>query len=118
MKLKESVDIDVLKMYGFQLVEHNRETGFKRYRKYYGILLATVCNKQMEKTMHLTLDAHPEDIIAGKHLISSVHQLNQDVASMTAKQLLELDEIPYTKAEINDWDAQIRANNPFRFLVE
>lgn len=124
MKLKESVDIDILKKYGFQLVEHNHETGFKRYHKHYGLLLATVCNNQMEKAIHLTLNANPDETVGGKRIVASIHQFNHDVCMLASMQLLELGEMSYANAistataEVNDWDAQIRANNPFRFMVD
>ena len=55
MKLKETVSMDVLKEFNFQMAENNSESGFQRYRKHYGVLLVTVCNCQLNKAIQITI---------------------------------------------------------------
>lgn len=117
MKLKETVSMDVLKEFNFQLVEHNNESGFQRYRKHYGILLVTVCNCQLNKAIQITLNANVQETLEGKRLVASIHQLNHDLCEMAERGYLDLSE-PSMKPQINDWDSQIKANNPFSFMIE
>lgn len=121
MKLKDNVQIDVLKTYGFQLVEHNPETGFKRYTKHYGSLLATVCNNRLEKRIHLTFQEHPNCSIEGKRIVASIHQFNKDMCILASKDMIEIGEeepIVTDGPQVNDWNAQMAQHNPFSFLME
>lgn len=120
MKLKESVDIDVLKTYGFQLVEHG-ESGFKRYTKHYGILLVTICNNRLEKAIHITLDANLDEPLRDHKLVASVHQMNKDICMMAQANLLQSEETNNSDEQVlqeNHWEQQMREHNPFNFMVD
>lgn len=123
MRLKETVDIDVLKKFGFQLVEQS-ETGFKRYNKHYGILLVTVCNNRLHKAIHITMQANPQEMLGNQRIVASIHQMNKDLCTMSEQNLLELqDEVITEASEVvsgiqeNDWESQIRSSNPFGFMM-
>lgn len=125
MKLKDTVDIDTVKKFGFHLVERNQETGFKRFVKQYGIFLVTICNKQFEKAIHITLNVNGKTKMENQRMIASIHQLNKDLCLMSERGMLELTkqeeglEGSVGKAlDTNDWDAQMKANNPFAFMID
>lgn len=124
MKLKETVDIDSVKKFGFHLVERNQETGFKRFVKHYGIFLVTICNNHFKKAIHLTLNVNGQRTMENQRMIASLHQLNRDLCLMSEQGMLELGEEESMNSSIenaldtNDWDAQMKANNPFAFMME
>ncbi len=117
MKLKETVSMDVLKEFNFQMAENNSESGFQRYRKHYGVLLVTGCNCQLNKAIKITLNANSNEAIGGKRLVASIHQLNHDLCEMAERGYLDMQEAS-VKPQINDWDSQIKANNPFSFMMD
>lgn len=125
MRFKEDVQIDVLKMFGFRMVEYNEQTGFKRYNKHYGSILVTVCNNRLEKRIHLTLLENGQEVFEGKRMIASIHQINKDLCQMASQGLLALEEVSSSNmedddgeriVEVNDWNAQIAFHNPFAFM--
>lgn len=117
MKLKETISMDVLKEFNFQLVEHNSQSGFQRYRKHYGVFSVTVCNRQLNKAIQITLNANGQEAIEGKRIVASIHQINHDLCEMAVRGYLDVQEAAM-KPQINDWDSQIKANNPFSFMME
>lgn len=117
MKLKETVSMDVLKEFNFQMVEHNYQSGFQRYCKHYGVLLVTVCNRQLNKAIQITMNANGNDAIQGKRLVASIHQLNHDLCEMAERGYLDIQPASI-KPQVNDWDSQIKANNPFSFMMD
>lgn len=92
MKLKDSVDIDTIKSFGFHLVEHNQETDFKRFVKHYGIFLVTICNNQFKKAIHITLNVNANTKMENQRMIASMHQINRDLCMMSEQGMLDLNE--------------------------
>lgn len=118
MKLKENINIDVLKTYGFHLVEQSM-TGFKRYTKHYGYLLMTICNNNLENAIQLTLDCNPKDSFENKHIIASIHQINKDIAAFAKAGLLAEEEITTSSFMLHqDWNEMIKESNPYNFLAK
>lgn len=123
MKLKEMVSMDVLKEFGFQLVEKSAQTGFQRYTKHYGIFLVTVCNNHLDKAIQITMQCNAKEPMEGNRIVASIHQINHDLVSMAQRGYLEeavpvQQHVPENKPLSNDWEAQMAANNPFGFLME
>lgn len=123
MKLKEMVSMDVLKEFGFQLVEKSSQTGFQRYTKHYGIFLVTVCNNHLEKAIQITMQCDGQKAMEGNRIVASIHQINHDLVQMAQRGYLEetmpmQTAIENHKPVSNDWEAQMAANNPFGFLME
>lgn len=117
MRLKETVSMDVLKEFGFACCEYNPETGFQRFTKHYGVFLVSVCNNHLNKAIQITLHTDSREAMEDKHIVASVHQINHDLCEMTKRGYMELPDAS-NKPLMNDWDAQIAANNPFHFMME
>jgi len=117
MKLKETVSMDVLREFNFNLVEHNAQTGFQRYTKHYGIFLLTVCNNQLNKAIQITLNADVRQPMEGNRIVASIHQINHDLCTMAMRGYLEMPERSMEPMN-NDWETQMTASNPFSFMID
>jgi len=117
MKLKEMVSMDVLKEFDFHLAEHNSITGFQRYTKHYGIFLVTVCNNQMDKAIHITLNTDARKPMENQRIVASIHQINHDLCRMASRGYLEIPQ-PSVEPQENDWDLAMSASNPFAFMID
>ncbi len=117
MKLKEMVSMDVLKEFDFRLAEHNSLSGFQRYTKHYGVFLVTVCNNQLEKAIHITLNPDARKPLEGNRIVASIHQINHDLCRMASRGYIELPQ-PSAEPMENDWEMQMTASNPFAFMID